>query len=73
MARHGENGAFYTTDDLIRMARLENFGQFSAMLERVFVKYKQLDAENKQLKTLAKQLQAELEAKTSGMVIEKLL
>lgn len=73
MARHGENGAFYTTDDLIRMARLENFGQFSAMLERVFVKYKQLDAENKQLKTLVGQLKDELETKAAGTVVDKLL
>jgi len=73
MAKYGENGAFYTTDDLIRMSRLESFGQYSAMLERVFVKLKAYESENKQLKTLVNQLKLELEEKTEGQVVDKLL
>jgi hypothetical protein len=73
MARHGEAGAFYTTDDLIRMARLESFGQYSAMLERVFVKLKQYESENKQLKTLTTQLKEELDSHIAGTVVDKLL
>lgn len=73
MARYGETGAFYTTDDLIRMARLESFGQYSAMLERVFVKFKSYEKENSHLKTLVTQLKAELETRAEGQVFEKLL
>jgi len=73
MARNGETGSFYTTDDLIRMSRLESFGQYSSMLERVFIKFKIYEAENKQLKTLVTQLKEELEARAEGQTVEKLL
>jgi hypothetical protein len=73
MARNGETGSFYTTDDLIRMSRLESFGQYSSMLERVFIKFKIYEAENKQLKTLVTQLKEELEARAEGHTVEKLL
>ena len=72
MARNGETGSFYTTDDLIRMSRLESFGQYSAMLERVFIKFKNYEAENKHLKTLVMQLKEELEARAEGQTVEKL-
>jgi len=73
MARYGENGAFYTTDDLIRMAKLESFGQYSPMLERVFIKLKNYEKENSQLKTLVSQLKEELEIRAEGQVVDKLL
>lgn len=73
MAKNANNVTFYSTDDLIRMSRLESFGQYSVMLERVFVKFKQYEAENKQLKTLVTQLKEEIDSRIVGTVIEKLL
>ena len=43
------------------------------MLERVLVKYKQCESENKQLKTLATQLKEELDSRIAGTVVDKLL
>jgi len=73
MARYSETGAFYTTDDLIRMAKLESFGQYSPMLERAFIKLKNYEKENTQLRTLVAQLKEELEVRAEGQVVDKLL
>jgi hypothetical protein len=44
-------GKFYTTEDLIKMAQLGNFGNFSPMLARAMIKLKNLEIENTQLKS----------------------
>jgi hypothetical protein len=73
--QYSDQGASYTTDDLIRLARLESFGQFSPMLGRVFVKLKLYEQENRQLKELVSQLQSVDNQRNDslGNPIEKLL
>jgi hypothetical protein len=50
MALHTPGGAVYTTQDLIRMAQMEYFGQYSAVVGRAMSKLAFLEAENKKLK-----------------------
>lgn len=50
MAQHTPAGARYTTPDLIRMAQMEYFGQYSAVVGRALTKLAVLEAENKQLR-----------------------
>lgn len=57
MARHTNGGAFYSTDDLIRMARLGNFGQFSNVAGRAFVRLRQLEVENQELRQRVTELE----------------
>jgi hypothetical protein len=73
MAKYDGNGAVYTTDDLIRMAGLESFGQYSAMIGRALLRLKSYESENKQLKALVTQLKNDIESRTDGQVVEKLL
>lgn len=49
MARHGPGGAFYSTDDLIKMARLDQFGVYSPVICRALLKLKQTEDENAKL------------------------
>lgn len=50
MALHTPAGAAYTTQDLIRMAQMEYFGQYSAVVGRALTKLAALEAENKKLR-----------------------
>lgn len=51
MAKHTPQGTMYTTDDLIRMARMGNFGsQYSLMIARALQKLKYYEQENKRLR-----------------------
>ena len=55
MSKHVPGGATYTTADLIRMAKLEYFGQYSAVVARALIKLSMLEEENKKLReTLSK-------------------
>ena len=58
MSKIMNGGAAYTTDDLIRMAKLEVFGQYSGMLIRAFEKLKLSEQENAHLRELVAQLQS---------------
>lgn len=57
MARHTNGGAFYSTDDLIRMARLGNFGQMSNVAGRAFARLRQLEVENAELRQRVTELE----------------
>lgn len=50
MAQHTPAGARYTTNDLIRMAQMEYFGQYSTVVGRALTKLAALEVENKQLR-----------------------
>jgi len=50
MSRHSPAGAVYTTQDLVRMAQMEYFGQYSAVVGRALVKLAALEVENKKLR-----------------------
>ncbi len=50
MSLHTPAGAIYTTKDLIRMAQMEYFGQYSAVVGRALTKLALLEEENKKLK-----------------------
>jgi hypothetical protein len=60
MSKHVPGGATYTTADLIRMAQLEYFGQYSAVVTRALVKLATLEEENKKLREIL----AKYESKT---------
>jgi hypothetical protein len=56
MAKQFQGGTRYTTDDLIRMARMGNFGnQFSDMLSRTFGRHKYMEQEIKRLHSIIAQ------------------
>lgn len=50
MSVHSPAGAKYTTADLIRMAQMEYFGQYSAVVGRALVKLSVLEVENREIK-----------------------
>lgn len=50
MAQHTSSGAMYSTSDLIRMAQMEYFGQYSAVVGRAMMRLAFLEAENKKLR-----------------------
>jgi hypothetical protein len=50
MAKHTAGGAFYSTEDLIRMATLGQFGQMSNVAGRAFTRLRQLEVENAELR-----------------------
>ena len=53
MAKQFRGGTQYTTDDLIRMAKMGNFGhQFSQMLGATFTRHKMMDHEIKRLQAI---------------------
>lgn len=56
MSKHTPQGTFYTTDDLIRMAQLNQFGRYSTVLGRALVRLRQYEVENQQLKDALSQL-----------------
>jgi len=58
MALHTPAGAAYTTQDLVRMAQMEYFGQYSAVVGRAMVKLAALEAENKKLRERVAELEA---------------
>ena len=43
-------GKFYSTDDLIKMGQLGNYGSYSPVVTRALIRLKQLEEDNKQLK-----------------------
>lgn len=49
MAKPTQGGAMYSTDDLIRMATLGQFGNMSMMVARAMTRLKELELENAQL------------------------
>ena len=71
--KYTAQGAFYTTEDLIRMCQLESFGQHSGMIGRALIKLKLLEEENKQLKEVVKQLQTVDAEKAAGNTFENLM
>lgn len=50
MAKNRLGGAFYSTDDLLKMAQLGNFGNYSPVLYRALTRLKNLEIENSNLK-----------------------
>lgn len=50
-------GKFYTTDDLIKMGQLGNYGNYSPVVTRALIKLKQLEDENKELKSIIESYQ----------------
>ena len=50
MAKHTAGGAFYSTEDLIRMAQLNQFGQMSNVAGRAFAQLRRLEVENSELR-----------------------
>lgn len=50
MAKHQPGGAFYSTDDLLKMAQLGHFGNYSPVIYRALVRLKKLEVENTDLK-----------------------
>lgn len=70
MAQHTPAGALYTTNDLIRMAQMEYFGQYSAVVGRALTKLAALEAENKQLRE--KISKYENTPEPQGQVIKKI-
>jgi regulator of replication initiation timing len=58
MSRHSPAGAVYTTQDLVRMAQMEYFGQYSAVVGRALVKLAALEAENKKLRERLAEIEA---------------
>jgi hypothetical protein len=57
MSTHTPAGASYTTQDLIKMARLEYFGQYSGVVGRALTKLSILESENKNLRERINQLE----------------
>jgi len=58
MSKHTPEGAIYSTDDLIRMANMDYFGQYNAVVGRAFMRLKHLEQENKILRERLAQLTA---------------
>lgn len=56
MSKHTPSGAVYSTDDLIRMAHMDYFGQYNGVVGRALVRLKQLEQENKVLRERLAQL-----------------
>lgn len=50
-------GKFYTTDDLIKMGQLGNYGNYSLVVTRALIRLKQLELENKELKSILESYQ----------------
>jgi hypothetical protein len=57
MATHTPAGASYTTQDLIRMAQMEYFGQYSAVVGRALTKLAMMEVENKNLRERVAELE----------------
>jgi hypothetical protein len=57
MSLHTPSGAMYTTKDLINMARMEYFGQYSPVIGRALSKLSALEEENKILKKRLEQIE----------------
>jgi hypothetical protein len=52
MAKHRPGGAFYSTDDLYKMAQLGHFGTYSLVIARALSRLKSLENENAALKEI---------------------
>jgi hypothetical protein len=70
MSVHTPTGAKYTTADLIRMAQLEYFGQYSGVVGRALMKLAYLENENKELREKLEGLTKSPEPQ--GQVINKI-
>ena len=70
MSTHTPDGAKYTTADLIRMAQMEYFGQYSMVVGRALSKLLALEAENKLLRE--KVIQLEYTPQPQGQVIDRI-
>ena len=80
MAQHRRGGAFYSTDDLIKMAQLGNFGNYSPVILRALARLKGLENEVRELRNAisyyesanAKDETQVIESDPEGTVIEDL-
>ena len=52
MAQGRNGGISYSTDDLIKLAQLGNFGTYSPVIARALMKLKIVEVENKELKEI---------------------